>query len=160
MNALSNKVKEKVASGEFPDIKYTCVLREGIPEEEVLRYTKEYRPRIIIMGTRGKSQKDIDLIGSVTAEVIERSRVPVLAIPENTPFKQFSEAKRIAFITNFDQRDLIAFDSLINNLKSFKFSVSLIHLSDVQNTWNEIKLAGIKEYFQNNIHNWKYTMMW
>lgn len=120
LNALSNKVKEKVASGEFPDIKYTCVLREGIPEEEVLRYTKEYRPRIIIMGTRGKSQKDIDLIGSVTAEVIERSRVPVLAIPENTPFKQFSEAKRIAFITNFDQRDLIAFDSLINNLKSFK----------------------------------------
>ena len=148
LNALSDKVKEKVASGEFPDIKYTCVLREGIPEEEVLRYTKEYRPRIIIMGTRGKSQKDIDLIGSVTAEVIERSRVPVLAIPENTPFKQFSEAKRIAFITNFDQRDLIAFDSLINNLKSFKFSVSLIHLSDVQNTWNEIKLAGIKEYFQ------------
>ena len=130
LNALSDKVKEKVASGEFPDIKYTCVLREGIPEEEVLRYTKEYRPRIIIMGTRGKSQKDIDLIGSVTAEVIERSRVPVLAIPENTPFKQFSEAKRIAFITNFDQRDLIAFDSLINNLKSFKFSVSLIHLSD------------------------------
>lgn len=57
-------------------------MREGIPEEEVLRYTKEYRPRIIIMGTRGKSQKDIDLIGSVTAEVIERSRVPVLAIPE------------------------------------------------------------------------------
>ena len=26
--------------------------------------------------------------------------------------------------------------------------MSLIHLSDVQNTWNEIKLAGIKEYFQ------------
>ena len=32
LNALSDKVKEKVASGEFPDIKYTCVLREGIPE--------------------------------------------------------------------------------------------------------------------------------
>ena len=43
---------------------------------------KEYRPVIIIMGTRGKNQKDIDLIGSVTAEVIERSRVPVLAIPK------------------------------------------------------------------------------
>ena len=26
LNALSDKVKEKVASGEFPDIKYTCVL--------------------------------------------------------------------------------------------------------------------------------------
>ena len=66
------------------------------------------------MGTRGKNQKDIDLIGSVTAEVIDRSRTAVLAIPENTPFKQFSEAKRIAFITNFDQRDLIAFEAFFN----------------------------------------------
>lgn len=148
LSALSNRVKEKVASGEFPDIKYTCVLREGIPEEEVLHYAKEYRPRIIVMGTRGKNQKDIDLIGSVAAEVIERSHVPVLAIPENTPFKQFSEVKRVAFITNFDQRDLIAFDSLINSLEPFKFSVSLIHLSDIKDTWNEIKLGGIKEYFQ------------
>lgn len=27
------------------------------------------------------------------------------------------------------------------------FSVSLIHLTDSKDTWNEIKLAGIKEYF-------------
>ena len=121
LNALSDKVKEKVASGEFPDIKYTCVLREGIPEEEVLRYTKEYRPRIIIMGTRGKSQKDIDLIGSVTAEVIERSRVPVLAIPEilhSSNFLRLSVLHSLLILINVD---LIAFDSLINNLKSFKF---------------------------------------
>lgn len=148
LNALSDKVKAKIASGEFPYIKYTCVLREGIPEEEILRYNKEQRPQIIIMGTRGKNQKDIDLIGSVTAEVIERSRTTVLAIPENTPFNRFSEVKRIAFLTNFDQRDLIAFDSFINGLKPFHFSVSLIHLSDTKDTWNEIKLAGIKEYFQ------------
>lgn len=56
LNALSDKVKAKVTSGEFPDIKYTCVLREGIPEEEILRYSKENRPRIIIMGTRGKER--------------------------------------------------------------------------------------------------------
>lgn len=147
LNALSDKIKEKVASGEFPNVKYTCILREGIPEEEILRYSKEISPRIIIMGTRGKNQKDIDLIGSVTAEVIERSRVAVLAIPENIPFKQFKEVKRIAFITNFDQRDLIAFDSLINSMKIFHFSVSLIHLSDVKDTWDEIKLGGIREYF-------------
>lgn len=150
LNALSDKVKEKIASGELPDVKYTCVLREGIPEEEILRYSKEQHPRIIIMGTRGKNQKDIDLIGSVTAEVIERSRTAVLAIPENTPFQQFSEVRRVAFLTNFDQRDLIAFDSFISSWKPFHFSVSLIHLADAKDakdTWNEIKLAGIKEYF-------------
>lgn len=80
--------------------------------------------------------------------MIERSHTTVLAIPENTPFNSFNEVKRIAFMTNFDQRDLIAFDSFINGLDPFHFSVSLIHLSDVKDTWNEIKLAGIKDYFQ------------
>ena len=70
LNALSEKIKEKVTSGDFPNIKYSCILREGIPEEEILRYAKEQRPMVIIMGTRGKNQKDIDLIGSVTAEVL------------------------------------------------------------------------------------------
>lgn len=144
LNALSDKIKEKVASGEFPDIKYSCILREGIPEEEILRYAKEQRPKVIIMGTRGKSQKDIDLIGSVTAEIIDRSRTAVLAIPENTPFKEFNEVKRIAFLTNFDQRDLIAFEAFFNTWKSFHFSVSLIHLAESKDT----KLAGIKDYFQ------------
>jgi DNA gyrase subunit A len=30
----------------------------------------------------------------------------------------------------------------------FHFSVSLIHLAESKDTWNEIKLAGIKDYFQ------------
>lgn len=157
LNALSDKIKVKIIAGELPDIKYSCVLREGIPEEEILRYAKGHRPRLIIMGTRGKNQKDIDLIGSVTAEVIERSRIPVLAIPENIALKQLTDIKHLAFITNFDQRDLIAFDSLIKGLNLSQFSVSLIHLSDVKDAWNEIKLGGIKEYFQKqypqlNIH--------
>ena len=62
--------------------------------------------------------------------ITDRSRTTVLAIPENTPFKQFSEVKHIAFITNFDQRDLIAFETFFNTWKSFHFSVSLIHLTE------------------------------
>lgn len=52
------------------------------------------------------------------------------------------------FLTNFDQRDLIAFEAFFNTWKSFHFSVSLIHLAESKDTWNEIKLAGIKDYFQ------------
>ena len=50
-----------------------------------------------LWGHEEKIQKDIDLIGSVTAEVIDRSRTAVLAIPENTPFKEFSEVKTDRF---------------------------------------------------------------
>lgn len=57
LNGLLDKIKAKISSGQFPNVKYMCVLREGIPEEEILRYVKEYRPRIVIMGTRGKTRK-------------------------------------------------------------------------------------------------------
>lgn len=149
-NQLSEKIKEKIASGELPNVKFTGVLREGIPEEEILQYTKKEPTQVILMGTRGKNQKDIDLIGSVTAEVIERSRTTVLAIPENMSFNKFDDVKRLAFITNFDQRDLAAFDSFIHAWKPFRFSVSLLYLADLneESSWNEVKLAGIKAYFE------------
>ncbi len=145
---LSENIKQKIETGEYPDVKYSCILREGIPEEEIIRYAKENSPQLILMGTRGKNQKDIDLIGSVTAEVIDRSRVPVLAIPENAPLYDLNEVKRFAFITNFDQRDLITFDTLIKSIKPFQFEVFLVHLAGSKDAWDEVKLAGIKEYFQ------------
>ncbi len=148
LNNLSEKIKGKIASGEFPDVKFTCVLKEGIPEEEILKYAKINSPGLIVMGTRGKNKKDADIIGSVTAEVIDRSRAIVFVVPENTPFKIFNEVKKLAFITNFDQRDLIAFDALMKKMSLFKFSLTLIHLAALKDAWNEIKLAGIKEYFQ------------
>lgn len=39
-------------------------------------------------------------------------------------------------------------EAFFNTWKSFHFSVSLIHLAESKDTWNEIKLAGIKDYFQ------------
>lgn len=106
------------------------------------------------MGTRGRSQKDIDLIGSVTAEVIERSKTFVYAIPEHTPLKTFNDIKKVAFVTNFDQRDLIAFDTLITAFKSFYFAISFIHLSTEMMPGTKLNLQESKIIFKNNTHNW------
>ncbi|WP_287827539.1 universal stress protein [Bacteroides sp.] len=150
---LSNQIDAKIASGDFPNIKYVKKLREGIPEEEIVRYARRHKVTLIIMGTRGSNQKKIDLIGSVTAEVIDRSRATVFAIPENTPYKTFDKVKRIAFLTDFDPRDLIALDNLLqNDFPIFKPAISLVHISDSDehDKWDEIELGGIKEYLTKN----------
>lgn len=150
LNKLVEHIKEKISSGELPSVKYTCLLREGVPEEEILHYARTEEPLIIIMGTRGMGEKELDLIGSVTAEIIDRSPTFVYAIPEHVKAKNFNEIHKVGFITNFDQRDLIAFDSLITTFQNYKFDISFIHLNtnEQRRTWNEIKLAGIKEYFK------------
>ena len=155
LNNLSDTIKKKIESKEFPDVKYKCVLRDGIPEDEILHYAKEKKPHIIIMGTRGQSKKDLDLIGSVTAEVIERAKCFVYAIPEHSQLKTFDDIKKIGFVTSFDQRDLIAFDVFMKEFSSYNFQVSLITLTNDKNNWDEIKLAGVKVYFENQYPNLK-----
>ena len=146
---LCNTIDEKVASGELPPINYSYVLKEGLPEEEIVSFTKQYKPALIIMGTRGKDQKDIDLIGSVTAEVIEMTKTPLLAIPENTPFYDIDQIKNVAFLTNFSQRDLVSFDFMMRFLKHYKIKVHITHIANKKrDKWDEIKMEGIRAYFK------------
>lgn len=148
IKSLCKRIDQKIADGEFPAVNYSYVLREGLPEEEIVDFSKEYEPAIIVMGTRGKDQKDADLIGSVTAEVIEISHIPVIALPEETHFTDFKDAKNIAFFTNFSQRDLLAFDSMMSILKYYKPKIFLTHISSKRDAWDEIKLEGINSYFK------------
>lgn len=150
MEDLAKIIDKKIEDGIYPKVKYTCLLREGVPEEEILTYARHENPLIIVMGTRGEHQENLELIGSVTAEVIERSPVFVYAIPEQAPSKSIEDIHKVALFTSFDQRDLIAFDSLIKTFKDNQFEITFIHINshEEKRTWNEITLAGIKEYFK------------
>lgn len=161
MENLVNQIKKKMSSGILPDIDFDTILKEGVPEEEIIRFNKEYQPSLLIMGTRGKNRKEMDLIGSVTAEVIERSSIPVFAIPEDIRIEDFKNINNIAYATNFDPKDLIAFERLMQFMKPFSFKVQFIHITPNEDAWNEVKLAGIKEYFKKQYPNLEteYTLM-
>jgi nucleotide-binding universal stress UspA family protein len=148
MENLVSAIDKKIAAGELPEVKYDCIFREGLPEDEIVAYAKEYRPTMIVMGTRGKNRKNIDLIGSVTAEIIESTRTPLLAVPENVPFDSLQEARNIAFAISFNQHDLVAFDHFAKLMKGIIPKVHLFNISTSRNEWNEIRLTGTREYLQ------------
>ena len=57
------------------------------------------------MSTRGKAKKIKDLIGSVTAEVLDGASVPVLAIPEQYSWPTLRSVKHIAYATSFHSNE-------------------------------------------------------
>lgn len=148
MNDICDYINERMAAGKLPKVKYDYVLREGLPEEEIMAYSKECRPMLIVMGTRGKGRKDADLIGSVTGEVIDVNRVPVLAIPEDVPFNDLRQVRNIAFATSFRQRDLVEFDEFMELIKDLQVNIHLFNISTSRDEWNEIRLTGVREYFK------------
>lgn len=147
MKGFVDNLSSLVDKGALPKVKFNYILREGIPEDEVYNYSQEYKPMLIVMGTRGKNQKELDLIGSVTAEVLDAARVPVLAVPENISFLSVGNAKSVAFFINFDQRELVALDSFMRMMGQYDFTMNFIHIANRRDAWDHIKLAGIKDYF-------------
>lgn len=148
MAKLVDELSHKIKEGQLPGIKFTWMLREGIPEEEIITYAKEIRPLLIVMGTRGKSQKEADLIGSVSGEVIEICKAPVLVVPEMVPFTSIDNAKNIAFATSFNQQDLVMFDRFMEIVKDYDAHIHLFNISTSKDEWNEIRLTGVREYFK------------
>lgn len=156
INILTKTIDEKVKNKELPNIEYNKIFSIGVPEEEILKYTKEHPCSLIIMGTRGESQKDVDLIGSVTAEVIERSNVNVLAIPECTQLTDFDSVKHIAFITNFEKYDLIALNTFLKGWYKYEFSLSLLYLTtNFSDKVDKIKFSNLNDYFHSRYPNIK-----
>lgn len=157
MENICTLINRKMQSGELPKVKYDYIFREGLPEDEIISFSKEYRPSLIVMGTRGKSRKDMDLIGSVTGEVIDLNKVPVLAVPENVSFRDLKDVKNIAFATSFSQRDLVAFDAFVELMKPYNPNIHLFNISTSRNEWNEIRLTGVREYFKKQYPNIQIT---
>ncbi len=143
MENLNNILSRKIEIGELPEVKFSSKIQDGIPEEVIVNYCKEDRPRMIVMGTRGKDRKEIDLIGSVTAEIIERCKVPVFTIPEKSSLN-IKNISNIGFITNFSTKDLIAFDKLINS--KIPFISTKIYFVYIEQDANETLLEGVKSY--------------
>ncbi len=147
MAEFMRSVADAIERGEMAKVEYTYTIREGIPEDEISSFSRQYKPKLVVMGTRGKDQKEIDLIGSVTAEVIDSAACPVFATPDSIAFDTNNGENRVAFFTNFDQHDLIVLDTFMRLFGSFPFKINFVHLSTKPDAWNEVQLAGVKEYF-------------
>lgn len=148
MNDLINNINQKVSEGAFPKVKFSHVIMEGLPEDEIISYSKKQKPRAVVMGTRGSNAKDLDLIGSVTAEVIDGCRTPIFAIPENSKDMDISQIKNIAFLTNFREREFKAFDVMMNFIRPYPITVHLAHMARKGDVWDEIKLSGTQKYLE------------
>lgn len=146
MKALNTKIDEYISTGYFPKVTYTSVLTEGLPEEEIISYSRKMKPSAIVMGTKGKNAKELDLIGSVTAEVMDGCKTPIFAVPEDAKVRNISEINRLVFLTNFQEREFKALEIMMNFFKTYPTKLFLAHIAKKDDVWNEIKLSGFKNY--------------
>lgn len=119
----------------------------GIPEEEIIRFSNEYQPDLILMGTHGKD-KAKTIMGSVTESVIRKIKLPVLAIPEKYSFMEKNDIRSLLYVTEFDESDFLSIRKLMNLTNQLNTMIYCVHIGTEEGEWDRVKMNGLKEYFK------------
>lgn len=128
MKRFCETLKQMIKKGEIPAARFRSEVLEGVPEEVIVQYSRDHSPVMIVMGTRAADKKQSELIGSVTAEVLDSCRIPVFSVPEDVDTALLSRLRKVAFFCNGDQQDILALDSLHRLFPGARLIVKLIRV--------------------------------
>jgi nucleotide-binding universal stress UspA family protein len=135
------------------DVGFHYNLLKGKPENEIIAMSNIFDPFMIVVGTQGAGKMPGDIIGSVANKVIERTIVPILAIPENWNYKSF-EKINILYATDFQDYDINAFNTLIEILKPFNANFDCVHIeTNETQPWQEMQMFKLESQLNKNQPN-------
>lgn len=112
MEQLRRRIREDIRSGQLPPVKFSVMVTEGVPEESIARVVKEKNPWCMVMGTRAAHQKERELVGSVSAEVLDTCRSLAITIPEGSSLTDLSQVSHVTLLSTFSQDDILALDAV------------------------------------------------
>lgn len=129
MGHVSEDVRQRIKDGTLPPARFSTRVEEGVPEEVIRQTARELNPMLIVMGTRSSSQKQREMLGSVTAEVIDTCRYTVLTVPDDTAPTAPELTPSALFFGNMDQTDLLALDELNRLFGSSPLDVTIVNVT-------------------------------
>lgn len=149
MDRLAAELRQKIKLGQLPPVKFSSAIAEGIPEEVILETARQQFPELIVMGTRAADKKERELIGSVTAEVLDSSRFPILAIPELVDMDDVRNIAHVLLLCNLDQNDMIAVDALYRFFSHENLTLELVWIptkKQIRNKHADMAQKMLEEY--------------
>ncbi len=148
MEQFVKGISDMVRAGFIPDIRFSTEVRPGVPEEGILEFSRVESPRLIVMATRSFGRKKEEMIGSVTAEVLDGCRVPLLTIPEGYSYHGIDNMRRIAFFCSLENRDMTSMKIFMDTMSQSDLEVTLIPSVDKNDIG--MRLNALLNYFKEN----------
>jgi nucleotide-binding universal stress UspA family protein len=155
---IKNLIQE-VGDKTWNSLQTDYIIKSGYAEEDILAYSKKHHPRLIVVGSGGEDYPH-GIVGSVTADIMYNTSVPVLVIPKDTPDKQIAEIQHVLYATDFDEKDFVAIDKLLELLDPFDIKLTCAHVGQPRkNGWDLARLEGMKELLHKKYEKRNFTCM-
>ena len=79
-DAAHDRLRHLLSSDVLGPVEPLCAMRLGVAADEIVRYAKECRADLIVMGTHGRKGMVRALMGSVAETVVREAPCPVLTV--------------------------------------------------------------------------------
>jgi nucleotide-binding universal stress UspA family protein len=111
---------------ELKKLQVETFLAYNIAHADIIKYTKELKAEIVVMGTHGSSGINELWLGSNTQRIVRMSPVPVVSIKNNIVKPQI---KKIIFATNFEEEVGKPFKQILDFAHSVNAAVELLYIN-------------------------------
>jgi hypothetical protein len=136
----------KAVTDVYSDITVKIVLINRNVVEGVIEFCNTHAFDLIIMGTRGSSGIKEVIIGSVTANVIAKTRTPVLAVPHEYVME---EPDAMLFSTSHYEREISLLEKIIAITGLFGTTVHVVVFEEIntaQANYHAYNTQQIQQY--------------
>jgi len=114
----------------------------GIPEIEIQKFAERKKASLIVMGQSGAGKMKKLMLGSTVSHVINTSKIPVLVIPPDYPFKKLNH---LVFMSDPDPLSLNFMRDAIDLAGHFKTKITVLFLDVSDKHWKKSQLSKIKK---------------
>jgi nucleotide-binding universal stress UspA family protein len=147
IESFIQQMKDYVAECGMKAAMFSYDIAPGVPEDEIIQFSQEYEPDLVVMGTHGKGTGVGSIIGSVTAAVINRISFPIIAVPEKYIFIGEKNVKNVLYVTDFDESDFLSLKKLMNITEQLDLDIHCVHIGENPKEWDQVKMDGLMAYF-------------
>ena len=144
---LITEIEALIKTMGYANIEVSHLVTGGDPEWEIRSICEEINPNLIVMGTEGEGKKG-GLEGSMAENIMNRAKIPVIAVPVSF---QKEQLQHIMYATNFSNMDIASINKVFSLLEKMKVIVHVVHFQfndkDEKSTilMNELEQAFDKE---------------
>jgi len=148
------EVRDMAKEKGYERTKIRYYITHGLPEDEIIAYSKEHETGAIIMGKKEtKVEKDGGLFGDLTTTILEKATIPVLIIPEKSVFRGVGKTN-ILYATNFDKFDFKAIQRLMRLVYLFDVTIYCVHVGHEK--WDSVLLDKLKSHIETHYRGYDF----
>ncbi len=151
LRSLAQKLKDRIREKEIKGVGVFYDLVKDNVVSGIAEYAHEYKPGLVVMGTRGTKREGMWTFGSITARMIEKLKVPVVAVPKGFDAKKQPAPKKILYATGFDETDFWSLSRLATFAHPFGARIHCLHVDETIGKQDEANMRKMRKFIAENL---------